>query len=86
MEGLNYHRYTAIKAHGEKAVTMNFRLKITASYCVTVFLAYCIMLVVMSFNIGAFITIIAGLTVGNFIFGYMKKQNQIKERRFARQL
>merc|ERR1712166_846639 len=84
LEGLNYHRFVMIKKHGDQDVTMNFKLKITFSYFVTVFLAYCIMLVIMSFNEGAFVTIILGLTVGNTIFSYQKKKIEINEKKLAK--
>ena len=73
-----------IKANGDQEVTTAFRMKITLSYFVTVFLAYCIMLVIMSFNGGAFITIILGLTFGNTITSYNKKRVQIIENKIAR--
>ena len=74
-----------IKANGTNDVSMNLRMKITGSYFVSTSLAYGIMLVIMSFNEGAFVTVVAGLTAGNFIFGYMKKQIQIKDRKDAKQ-
>ena len=82
-EGVNYHRYTMIKANGDRRIPIPLRIKITASYFATVTISYGIMLVVMSFNAGAFITIIAGLTLGNFTFGYVKKKRQINERKLA---
>ena len=84
LEGLNYQRYKMIKARGFEEVDMPFRLKITASYFVTVFLAYCIMLVIMSFNGGAFFSVMFGLTIGNSIFSFQKKKVAINERKIER--
>ena len=84
LEGLNYHRYKMIKQHKEDEVSHSFRFKITGSYFVTVLMAYSVMLVIMSFNGGAFITIILGLTFGNSIFSYYKKKDLINDRQLAK--
>merc|ERR1719263_692914 len=83
IEGINYHRYVMLKAHGKSEVDMAFKMKIVGSYFVSIFLAYAIMLVIMSFNGGAFITVVLGLTVGNCIFSYFKKKNQIEQYNLA---
>ena len=73
-----------IKNRGDKEVDMPFRLKITTSYFVTVFIAYCVMLVIMSYNGGAFFAVILGLTIGNSIFSFQKKMVAINERKLQR--
>jgi hypothetical protein len=73
-----------IKARANEEINMSFRLKITGSYFITVFLSYCIMLVIMSFNGGAFFSVILGLSIGNNIFSYQKKMVLINERNLQR--
>ena len=41
----------------------------------SIFLSYMLMLIVMTFNGGIFVTTMLGLTVGYLIFGFMKIGN-----------
>jgi hypothetical protein len=46
---------------------------ISLTYLVSIFLSYMLMLIVMTYNGGIFIVTILGLTVGYFIFGFIRK-------------
>ena len=46
-------------------------------YFISVLFAYALMLCVMSFNVGCFIATILGLTLGNFVFGPLKLNDEI---------
>jgi hypothetical protein len=47
---------------------------ISLTYLVSVFLSYMLMLAVMTFNAGIFVATVLGLTVGYFIFGFIRKR------------
>lgn len=44
------------------------RLAMTAAFTVNMVLAYLLMLAVMTFNVGCFLAVVTGLTVGYFLF------------------
>ena len=60
-------------------LTVNFkqRLLITLTYMLNVAFGYLLMLIVMSYNAGIFISTIIGLTTGYLIFGYLKKKRSV---------
>ena len=41
----------------------------------SIILSYLVMLCVMSYNVGIFISIIVGLTLSNFIFSHLKQKS-----------
>ncbi|GJP48930.1 hypothetical protein CLOM_g8204 [Closterium sp. NIES-68] len=51
------------------------RLAVTAIYALNLTFSYAIMLIVMSFNIGLFIAVVLGLTIGFFFFGAKRRKN-----------
>ena len=61
-------------AANEGDVELKHRITITLSYLVSVVLSYSVMLCVMSYNLGIFMSIITGLTLGNFVFSYLKQK------------
>ena len=54
------------------------RLKIFVIYFLSIFLSYILMLIVMTFNAGLFFAAIIGLTVGYFVFGFVRKRGYTK--------
>ena len=54
---------------------MSTRLTITFLYTLSVLLAYCIMLAVMTYNGGVCITAIVGLTVGDLFYSLVKDRS-----------
>ena len=44
------------------------RALLSANYCASVALGFVLMLLVMSLNVGVFVTVVAGLTTGHAIF------------------
>ncbi len=50
------------------------RVLIAFIYMLNITLAYVLMLAVMSFNAGVFIAAVGGVTIGYWIFGYLKKK------------
>ncbi|CAI5474634.1 unnamed protein product [Closterium sp. Yama58-4] len=51
------------------------RLAVTGIYALNLIFSYAIMLIVMSFNIGLFIAVVLGLTIGFFVFGAKRRKN-----------
>ncbi|CAI5504724.1 unnamed protein product [Closterium sp. Naga37s-1] len=51
------------------------RLAVTGMYALNLIFSYAIMLIVMSFNIGLFIAVVLGLTIGFFFFGAKRRKN-----------
>ena len=82
MEVLSEKRYQglmrAMAQDGE--VPILTKLKLTLSYLVSTILGYSIMLIVMSFNVGVFITTVLGLTLSKIC---MSKWRQSFEKSFA---
>ncbi|CAF0998879.1 unnamed protein product [Adineta steineri] len=52
------------------------QLCISLSYGVHMLFAYCLMLLVMTYDIGIFIALIFGLILGHFIFGIIRIRNR----------
>ncbi|CAI5505666.1 unnamed protein product [Closterium sp. Naga37s-1] len=50
------------------------RLAVTGIYALNLIFSYAIMLIVMSFNIGLFIAVVLGLTIGFFFFGAKRRK------------
>ncbi|CAI7743972.1 unnamed protein product [Closterium sp. NIES-54] len=51
------------------------RLAVTGIYALNLIFSYAIMLIIMSFNIGLFIAVVLGLTIGFFFFGAKRRKN-----------
>ena len=56
-------------------LSCKIRFIISITYFLSLFLSYMLMLIVMSFNGGLFIATVLGLTVGYFIFGFIRKKS-----------
>ena len=59
-------------------VSCTQRFKICLIYFMSLFLSYCLMLVVMTFNLGLFIATVLGLSTGYFVFGFIRKRGFTK--------
>ena len=59
-------------------VSCTHRFKIMIIYFLSLFFSYMLMLVVMTFNAGLFIATILGLTLGYFVFGFIRKRGFTK--------
>ena len=75
MEALSFMRFKSVYqinnlTQGEFTFTQ--KLALTGNYMLSVTLAYAIMLCIMSFNAGVFITVIVSLTACHAGFGYYK--------------
>jgi uncharacterized RDD family membrane protein YckC len=51
------------------------RFLIALTYLLSVFLSYILMLIIMTYNGGIFITVVIGHTVGYFIFGFIRRRS-----------
>ncbi|CAI5484144.1 unnamed protein product [Closterium sp. Yama58-4] len=51
------------------------RLALTGIYALNLTFSYAIMLIIMTFNIGLFIAVVLGLTIGFFFFGAKRRKN-----------
>ena len=60
------------------AVSGQIRIVISIIYMISIFLAYMLMLVVMTYNAGLFIATVVGLTAGYAIFGFIKKKSHTR--------
>lgn len=91
IEGLNYLRYhmqasaysrlnALIDAKDNSIYTLSCKIRflISITYFVSIFLSYMLMLAVMTFNAGIFIVTVIGLTLGYFIFGFIRKRKYTK--------
>ena len=91
IEGLNFYRYHLQagaysqlnqlidrKDHSVYTLSCKIRFLISITYFVSIFLSYMLMLAVMTFNGGIFVVTILGLTVGYFIFGFIRKRKYTK--------
>ncbi|CAF4323768.1 unnamed protein product, partial [Adineta steineri] len=54
------------------------QLCISLSYGIHMLFAYCLMLLVMTYDIGIFIALLSGLILGHFIFGIIRIRNRIQ--------
>lgn len=90
-EGMTYVRYKLLD-HAYKQVPKEvldsgvwyplpifWRLIITGVYFIAITLSYAGMLLIMSFNVGCFIATVGGLTMGHFIFGFLKKKDALND-------
>lgn len=57
------------------SLSYQIRFFIALTYLTSIFLSYMLMLIVMTFNGGIFVTTMLGLTVGYLIFGFIKVGN-----------
>ena len=91
IEGLNFLRYhlqasaysklnqlIEMKDRSVYTLSCKIRFYISVIYFFSIFLSYLLMLAVMTFNAGIFIVTILGLTVGYFIFGFIRKRKYTK--------
>lgn len=91
IEGLNFLRYHLQagaysqlnqlidrKDNAVYTLSCKIRFYISITYFVSIFLSYMLMLAVMTFNAGIFIVTIIGLTLGYFIFGFIRKRKYTK--------
>ena len=91
IEGLNFLRYhlqagaysqlnQLIEKKDNSIYTLSCKIRflISITYFVSIFLSYMLMLAVMTFNAGIFIVTVIGLTLGYFIFGFIRKRKYTK--------
>lgn len=91
IEGLNFMRYhlqasaysqlnQLIDRKDNSVYTLSCKIRffISVTYFLSIFLSYMLMLAVMTFNGGIFLVTIFGLTVGYFIFGFIRKRKYTK--------
>ena len=91
IEGLNFLRYHLqasaysqlndlidLKGNAVYMKSCKIRFYIAITYFVSIFLSYMLMLAVMTFNGGIFLVTIIGLTMGYFIFGFIRKRKYTK--------
>ena len=75
IECFAYFRYKIMKQYvaNEEEISVKNRLTVTLSYMFSVIMSYLVMLCVMSYNVGIFISAIVGLTSSHFIFSFLKR-------------
>ncbi len=91
IEGLNFLRYhlqasayselnQLIDRKDNSVYTLSCKIRffISITYFVSIFLSYMLMLAVMTFNGGIFLVTDFGLTLGYFIFGFIRKRKYTK--------
>jgi len=77
-EFLTYTRsYLSIIQYPNKTITIRKQIILSISYGIQMFLAYSLMLTVMLYEPFFFISLLLGLSTGNFVFSLMKVNNTL---------
>ncbi|CAF3172105.1 unnamed protein product [Rotaria sp. Silwood2] len=76
---LNYIRHRLNENYREDSSLLLNQIYLSLIYGIQVVLAYWIMLLVMTYESGIFISVIFGLVIGYFIFGYIQAKNRLSK-------
>ncbi|CAF3426027.1 unnamed protein product [Rotaria socialis] len=73
--GLGYIRHLINDHYENNPYTLSHHISLAVVYGVQMVLAYWLMLLVMTYESGIFMSLIFGLIIGYFVFGYIRARN-----------
>ena len=75
-EVLSYIRHLVLKRlNGRRSSLIVDQLSLSLLYGIHMLLAYCMMLLVMTYDVGFFVILLLGLIFGHFMFGIIRSRN-----------